>query len=146
MSLGSFLSKHVEHKNGHNRSSSEYDSFFFSAAHADYIRDAVRKRNQNDVSAPFWAFRLEEHEPQLGDLVCGWRNRRVSLDTVPDSGFFPSHCDIVAIKRVKTVQVIGGNVGNSVKVKSFSLDERGFLDPSKQGQRSLFAVLRNESS
>jgi len=115
-----------------------YDNFKFSSAHHTYIRDSVKKRISGDSSSPFWGFRLNEHKPQLGDLVCLWReNSPVTFDNIP-SDFFPSHCDIVVEIRDTEVRALGGNIGNSVSMSTFQLDSNGFLKSGK-----VFAVLRN---
>ena len=49
-----------------------YNGFKFAAAHATYIHDSIVKRQAGQAS-PFWGFRLNEHAPVLGDMVC--RNR-----------------------------------------------------------------------
>lgn len=117
-----------------------YKGFKFAAAHAHYIRDAAAKRRTGDKTAPFWGFDLNEHKPQLGDLVCLWREKSVSFDRLP-SGGFKSHCDIVVEVRDREVRVLGGNVNDSVSMRSFPLDARGFLKPADK----VFAVLRNNN-
>jgi hypothetical protein len=115
-----------------------YTAFKFSTAHADYINDSIRKRNANDAAADYWGFRLNEHRPQLGDLVAGWRLQPVTFDTRPN-GFFPSHTDVVVEVHRDKVRTIGGNVAHSVSMKSFTLDANGFLRPLSK----LFAVMKN---
>ncbi len=116
-----------------------YQGFRFAAAHARYIHDSIVKRQQGDESSPFWGFRLEEHRPRLGDLVCQWRFDRRTFDEAAQIDWFKSHCDVVVEIRDTFVRAIGGNVGNSVKMKTFSLDSDGFLKPKDR----VFAILRN---
>jgi hypothetical protein len=117
-----------------------YSDFKFAPAHATYIYDAVDKRRSNLTTAPFWGFELGEHKPQLGDLVC-----RARADTHIDSmaslpgGGFKSHCDIVVEIRDSEVRTLGGNVGHSVSITSYPLDNNGFLRKINQ----VFGVLRN---
>jgi hypothetical protein len=115
-----------------------YADFKFSAAHARYILDARKKRQDNATSAPFWLFRLGEHKPQLGDLVCLRRQAGITFDHLPAEGF-KSHCDLLVEVREKTVRALGGNVHNSVSLSTFSLTSDGFV---KQEGR-LFALMRN---
>lgn len=115
-----------------------YTGFKFSAGHARYILDAMEKRQANKATAPFWLFRLSEHKPQLGDLVCLRRQNSVTFDNLPPGGF-KSHCDIVVEIRDKTVRALGGNVNQSVSLSTFSLTNDGFL--KEQGR--LFAIMRN---
>lgn len=116
-----------------------YDNFKFDQGHDTYIHDAKKKRNDNVTSAPFWLFRLSEHKPQLGDLVCGWRNNPVTFDSMPPD--FESHTDVVVEVTPHTIKTIGGNVSNSVNEKTFSLKDSGHL--KVQGQ--LFAIMRNNT-
>jgi len=116
----------------------KYSSFKFAAAHHFYIRDAIEKQ-KDGVSAPFWGFKLGNHKPQLGDLVAQWRETSVAFDRLP-SGGFKSHCDIIVELGDNEVRAVGGNVGNSVSIRSFQLDSSGFLKPGK-----VFAILRNNN-
>lgn len=116
----------------------DYSNFRFAVAHHHYIRDAVQKRQSNDSTAPFWGFDLDEHKPQLGDLVCLWRENPVTIDNLPSGGFL-SHCDIVVEIRNREVRGLGGNVSESVSISTFSLNVNGFL---KRANR-VFGILRN---
>jgi len=115
-----------------------YSGFKSAAAHHHYIHDAIEKRKSKST-APFWGFKLDEHKPQLGDMVCQWRESSVIFDRLP-SGGFKSHCDIIVEIRDNEVRAMGGNVGNSVSISAFQLDASGFLKPSK-----VFAILRNNN-
>jgi hypothetical protein len=119
-----------------------YEGFRYAIAHSQYIHDAIVKR-RNGEDAPFWGFRLDEHPPHLGDLVCQWRINEADYDYATHENQFPSHCDlIIDINYEKQiVTTLGGNVRNSVNKKEYSLDNNGFLDSSRGSK--LFAVLRN---
>lgn len=112
-------------------------NFKFSDSHDKYILDAKAKRLSNTTSAPFWLFRLNEHKPQLGDLVCAWRVTRRTFDDLPED--FASHTDVVVEVDRLFVTTIGGNVSNSVNEKRFALNSSGFL----KVQGELFAIMRN---
>lgn len=118
-----------------------YEGFMFSAAHSRYIRDARARRQANDVNAPFWLFRLNEHRPQVGDLICARRQGGVSFDNLPAT--FLSHCDVVmeVREREREVRVLGGNVAQSVSMTTFELDANGFVRP----QGALIAIMRNNN-
>lgn len=118
----------------------EYTGFRFSAAHARYILDARQRRESNDTDAPFWLFRLGEHRPQLGDLVCLRRQPGITFNNLPADGF-KSHCDVVVEIRDSNIRTLGGNVRNSVSLSSFSLDQNGFL----REQGTLFGIMRNNT-
>ncbi|MBD1995218.1 DUF2272 domain-containing protein [Leptolyngbya sp. FACHB-541] len=114
-----------------------YENFKFSIAHHSYIRDSIEKRISGDTNSSFWGFRLNEHKPQLGDLVCLWRGTPVIFDDLPSE--FSSHCDIIVDVRDTEVRALGGNVGDSVSMNTFQLDLDGFLKPTGR----VFAILRN---
>ena len=117
-----------------------YKDFKFAPAHSTYIHDAVDKRKLNTTSAPFWGFNVNEHKPQLGDLVCRWRgnNPISSMDSLPDGGF-TSHCDIVVEIRDTEVRTLGGNVNNSVSITTYPLNGSGFL----RATGKVFGLLKN---
>jgi hypothetical protein len=117
-----------------------YNEFKFAPAHSTYIHDAVNKRRSNTMAAPFWGFNVNEHKPQLGDLVCRWRgnNAIASMDSLPDGGF-TSHCDIVVEIRDTEVRTLGGNVSNSVSITTYPLNASGFL----RATGKVFGILKN---
>jgi hypothetical protein len=117
-----------------------YTEFIFSPAHARYILDARQRRESNDTNAPFWLFRLSEHRPQLGDLICLRRQPGISFTNLPADGF-KSHCDVVVEIRDRTIRTLGGNVRNSVSLSTFSLNENGFL----REQGTLIGIMRNNT-
>ena len=117
----------------------EYQGFRASASHARYIHDSIVRRFQGDATSPFWGFRLPEHPPRLGDLVCLWREERLTFDQAAREIGFRSHCDVIVEVRDSFVRAIGGNVRNSVRMKTYSRDENGFL----RDTNNVFAILRN---
>jgi hypothetical protein len=115
-----------------------YAGFRFAAAHARYVNDSIVKRETGQAS-PFWGFRLQEHKPQLGDMVCRWRGKKITYEDAARRDGFTSHCDIVVGVGDDHMATIGGNVANSVSVTRYRLDANGNLDSSN----NVFAVLRN---
>ncbi|HEY9708440.1 MAG TPA: DUF2272 domain-containing protein [Oculatellaceae cyanobacterium] len=116
-----------------------YNDFKFAPAHSTYVYDAVNKRKSNVTTAPFWGFNINEHKPQLGDLVCRWRENPItSIDSLP-SGGFKSHCDIVVEIRDSEVRTLGGNVNQSVSITAYPLNSGGFLRPAN----NVYGVLKN---
>jgi Uncharacterized protein conserved in bacteria (DUF2272) len=86
--------------------------FPYSPSHSDYI-NAARSQTRYVVTA----LPLSGYAPQLGDLVCMWRaGHPVTYEQLP-AGRFPSHCDIVVARRPGALDVIGGNVDNTVALK-----------------------------
>jgi hypothetical protein len=112
--------------------------FRFNALHSVYIRKAIKARQQRDKKYGFWGFRLSERSPAIGDLVCYGREPGISFDT--QSANYKSHADIVVSKSDSTIQVIGGNVGSSVSLKTLRIDAEGILIDKRY---KWFAVLQN---
>lgn len=114
-----------------------YTGFKFSESHDTYIVDAKKKRLAGTTNAPFWLFRLTEHRPQLGDIVCMWRLVPQTYDNLPEN--FSSHTDVVVEVGDTVIKTLGGNVSDSVTRKTFNLRNDGFL----KAEQNLFAIMRN---
>ena len=119
-----------------------YAGFKFAAAHSRYVHHAIRAREAEDRSVPFWGVRLHEGKPQVGDIVCrGRAENTVTFEVARSSEFFKSHCDI--IMRIDSpgqkVIAIGGNVSHSVGVTTYDLAAGNLLAPTKR----VYALLRN---
>jgi hypothetical protein len=118
----------------------KYRNFRFAAAHARYIHDSIAKRQAEDGDAPFWGFRLHERRPDLGDMVCRWRETERDFDDAAVSDRFKSHCDIIVRITNDEVFAIGGNVGHSVNITRYDKTQSGFLADTK----NVFAHLVNQ--
>lgn len=101
------------------------ERFKFNAQHSVYIRAAIKAQEKGNPQYGFWGFRLSERSPEVGDLVSYSREAGISFDT--QSANYKSHTDIVVAKLAGAIQVIGGNVGNSVSRKTLRLTEEGVL-------------------
>lgn len=96
-------------------------------AHVDYLAAAKRKGQ---------LYRIHQRSPQVGDLVCMERDASgVSFDNLDDGRYRPAHCDIVVGRSTNRIQVIGGNVSDSVTLREFALKD-GYLSPP------FFAVMK----
>jgi len=94
-------------------------TFAYSAAHQNYIRAARRNRLDKVTGNPFWAYRVTEVAPQVGDLVCASRaNSGAAYDNIADPQSRATHCDIVTEARAGSLRVIGGNVNQNVDAKT----------------------------
>ena len=101
--------------------------FPYSSTHADYINAARRHAIGELPTLAIRAERPEQYPPQRGDLICMWRGRRpVRYDDLP-TGLFPGHCDIVVAQQPGSLDVIGGNVDNSVSIKHIPVTADGRL-------------------
>ncbi|HSA79293.1 MAG TPA: DUF2272 domain-containing protein [Geminicoccaceae bacterium] len=105
----------------------QYRNFRFAAAHARYIHDSIVRRQAGDNDTPFWGFRLHERRPELGDMVCRWRETERDFDDAAVSDQFKSHCDIIVRVTTDEVFAIGGNVSHSVSITRYDKTQSGFL-------------------
>lgn len=120
------------------REAGGYDGFVYSAAHARYCHKAIRAK-LDDETHPFWGFRIADHKPQLGDMVCRWRQKKIDYDHAASTKYYKIHCDIVVQVADDHVFTIGGNVSHSVRHTKYAIDNSGFLT----GEGNVYAVLRN---
>jgi hypothetical protein len=96
-------------------------------AHVDYLAAAKRQGR---------LYRIHQRSPQVGDLVCMGRDESgVTFDNLDDGHFRPAHCDIVVGRSGNRIQVIGGNVSDSVSLREFAL-KNSYLSPP------FFAVMK----
>jgi Uncharacterized protein conserved in bacteria (DUF2272) len=98
--------------------------FPYSPTHSDYINAARQGGGGRIVIS---AERPDNYAPQRGDLICMWRGRRkITYDDLPTDRF-PGHCDIVVAVSSGSLDVIGGNVDNSVSMKHIPVTTSGLL-------------------
>jgi hypothetical protein len=118
----------------------KYRQFRFAPAHSRYIFDAISRRVNADATVPFWGFKLFERQPQLGDIVCKWRETPQTFQTAAASDAYKSHCDIIVRIGPDDLQAIGGNVSNSVSLTTYRKTPSGFVEPAD----NVFALLANQ--
>jgi hypothetical protein len=92
--------------------------FPYSPTHATYINIA---RRMSLGTARGWVMVAEAPDvtpPQPGDLICFARNgKRIRFEDLPTRNQFPGHCDIVVASAGSILNVIGGNVDDTVTLK-----------------------------
>ncbi|APO72199.1 hypothetical protein IE4872_PD01678 (plasmid) [Rhizobium gallicum] len=122
----------------------EYSKFRFAAAHSKYVHHAIKARDNDDTSVPFWGYRLHEVRPEIGDTVARDNTNfgpLVTYDVARQLDTYRSHTDIVV--QVDTVNnvllAIGDNVSNSVSVTKYALAPGDFVSDSGL----TFAILKN---
>ena len=120
------------------------DKFRYSTQHSVYIYQAIRDRQNSRATAGFWGWRLNEYKPKIGDLVCWARQTGIDYDN-QSGGIYAGHCDIVVAVDALQIEVIGGNVGDSVTRRPLRLSSAGFLLPADTGE-TLFALMENRVS
>ena len=119
-------------------------NFRYNRLHANYIAAAKQNQEVRNKENPFWAFRITEVAPELGDLVCSSRaNSGTDYDNVDNRSRRnrSSHCDIVTEVKPHQITVIGGNVGNTVNKKRIRTDDRGFVIP-KEKKDDYFTIIK----
>jgi lysozyme family protein len=113
-----------------------------SAQHSVYVSQAIRDF-KDQAKVAYWCQRLNECKPAVGDIVCWAREDGVDYDH-QKGGEYKGHCDFVIEVRPGEIDVIGGNVGQSVTRRPLALDTNDHLKPvSRPGER-LFAIMQNQ--
>ena len=102
------------------------NQFQYSAAHWRYIAAAKANHVKNKKN-PFKAYRINEVKPQVGDIVCQWRNskKKATYDNI--NAPHQTHGDIVVEVTKTKLITIGGNVSNTVRISSVPLNAQGFI-------------------
>jgi Uncharacterized protein conserved in bacteria len=110
------------------------EEFPFSQAHAKYLVWGIKNRNDEVQNAAYWGYRVDDDLalPDVGDLVgCARAEHRLTRDEAlayfARTGSYASHSDIVVAKRPGEIDVIGGNVRDSVTKKTLKLNAKGQL-------------------
>lgn len=125
------------------------DAFKYDPLHATYVCAAKKARTAKPTADPskFWAYHISETKPEAGDLVCKDRIVKgrcggTTYETVCNGG--KAHCDIVIeVDRTKNqIKTIGGNVNQSVDIKTISLADSGHLPERARDGCRWIAVLK----
>lgn len=106
------------------------DRFSYSEWHATYIRNSIIARQKGDKHFAYWGYRLSERAPQVGDLVGYARQGGITYDYQPLT--YSSHTDLVVAVRPHEIDVIGGNVKDSVSMKTLATDDKGLIIDKNQ--------------
>ena len=98
-------------------------------------------RLANFNSKKFKAYKPNEVEVKVGDLVCYPRESGVSYES--EAGY-KSHCDLITSINGNVAVGIGGNVSDSVSKKNYILKD-GKIDKTKdkKGYGGIFAIIKN---
>jgi len=116
--------------------------FPMSANHAKYILRGLQNDIDNKSAASIVYYDKDEIAPRIGDLVGFSRTSKVSnradiAKYLPDK-FFESHTDLVVATKPGSLKVIGGNVSQTIDIKTVQIDTNGIItSPAKY-----FFVLR----
>jgi hypothetical protein len=100
-------------------------------------------------NAAYWGFRIDDAHavPEVDDLVgCAREEHRLTrtetLAYFDKTGSYSSHADIVVAKRPGEIDVIGGNVRDSVTKKTLKISPSGQLVDDKH---DWFVVMRRHA-
>lgn len=104
--------------------------------HWDYIERFLA--NGPDPTSGFVAHDPQLHAPHVGDLVCNARNDARRPDFTAQAESFatlqrgPYHCDLVVALRADHIEVIGGNVADTVSMTRLAIGPDGRLAPDSK--------------
>lgn len=114
--------------------------FKYSLSHSSYIRQAVKNRKENN-NLKFKAYKPNEVNVNVGDLVCYPRQNGVNYDT---NTSYMSHCDLIVEVKNNLAIGIGGNVSNSVSKSNYALIN-GKIDKAKDKNSygGVFTIIKN---
>jgi hypothetical protein len=113
--------------------SSTKDEFPIAEGHSVYLRWAIRARRDGVAAARFWGYRVDEPDatPEVGDIVGCTRSKNMTaakaLAHFDRTASYSSHADLVVARRPGEIDVIGGNVRDSVTRKTLALNSAGQL-------------------
>ena len=111
--------------------------FPIAEGHSVYIRWAIRARKDGIAKASYWGFRADDPAaiPEVGDIVGCTRSKNMTtakaLAHFDRKTSYVSHADLVVAKRPGEIDVIGGNVRDSVTKKTLALNSAGLLADRK---------------
>jgi hypothetical protein len=108
--------------------------------HSNYINEYVKNRKEGKLKAPFVAYELYEKPAEVGDLLC-YAYGDTEDNPYHNTGKYKSHCDIVVNKTDSEIEVIGGNVANSVSKKVLK-HQNGYITDTNN---RWFAIIKNNA-
>jgi hypothetical protein len=123
-------------------------NFAYSGSHSTYIVEAVRNAKGLSTRTPrFFGYPIGEASPSVGDLVCAPRGQFKSWNFVDipysDRGQFLSHCDVVVSVGRGAIEVVGGNVGDTIAKTIVRVNGQGRIVVDQPSFRNWFVVIKN---
>lgn len=114
-------------------------AFTYAPRHSTYLFKAILASQQADTKDLFIGHRVKDYKPKPGDLVGRARQPGMDFDH-QNKGSYLSHSDIVVDVRKDALDMIGGNVENSVTRRTLALNADGSIDTSRY---PAFVVVEN---
>src|SRR5579885_2632622 len=95
-----------------------------AANHSEYVNAAAAGRSPILRAEP-----PQIYPPKPGDLICRGRYRAADLTfrDLPTTYLWPGHCGIVVSVAPGTLDIVGGNVEDAVRLTHVPITERGTL-------------------
>ena len=115
--------------------------FRYSTQHSVYISQGIRDYVAKRDAAGYWTERLSDSAAAVGDIVCWARQPGIDYDHQA-LGDYEGHADLVVDVQQDAVQVIGGNVGDSVTKRPLAVDDTGRLKPVVENGETLFGLMK----
>lgn len=120
-------------------------AFPMALAHSKYVTELKGRMAQDPTVYPFQAWPLSLLLPEVGDVICVWRDadpdkkgvqqpkihgKKVSYDAIDSANWqhFAAHCDLIVGIDGKKITAIGGNVGNTVAETIYKANIAGFVE------------------
>lgn len=100
--------------------------FLYSIRHSDYLNQAIM--DKDNPLALYNGLRINECPIKVGDIL-GYSRKgaNIDYDNAVSKGRYTSHSDIVVAVHDDEIEVMGGNVGDSVSKRRYKLSN-GKLD------------------
>jgi hypothetical protein len=114
-------------------------AFTYSPRHSTYLFKAILASQDAHTKELFVGHRPKDYKAKLGDLIGRARQSGIDFDH-QKNGEYLSHADIVVSIANDSMDVIGGNVENSVTRRTLALNPDGTIDTS---QYPAFVVIEN---
>lgn len=130
------------------RSTGAGTSFAYSGSHSTYIIEALKNtRGETSLTPKFFGYSINEVAPGIGDLICAPRGSyvRMRFEEIPLSkgSAFHSHCDLVVSVGKNSIELIGGNVGDTVAKTIVNVNQDGRIVVDQPDFRNWFVVIKN---
>lgn len=115
--------------------------FDYAAQHAYYISRAITALQNDNQAAGYWCYRLGDERPAVGDIVCWSRQPGIDYDH-QNHGSYLGHSDLIVAVADDQVEIIGGNVDNSVTRRPLTLDPNGKIAALTRANETLFGLMK----
>ncbi len=104
--------------------------FKFAQSHSKFVYKAIANKLQN--TGVFRGHKINEYQPKIGDIIHNNRSgNSLTYEYATNHDSYESHTAIVIEvgedNNGKYAMTIGGNEGDSIRIKEIRLDKNGFI-------------------